>query len=640
MILDEATSALDSRSERIVQAALDKLIHHEESGAARSRTIIVIAHRLSTVQSADRIVVLGSPEGTSTVATGSVILEQGSHDELIAKEKGFYKALVGAGKGKKSGAAIVDDTTKSTAGSSYFLTESKSFMSDKGSRKSEDSDTKKKEEKGVLATLFGKKDPKEAAKEAEEKKRLAADKARVWDYTRPELGWIVFGAIASALKGTILPILSIVFTEMVVIWYSSDTEYMIQQSLLYSFMFYGIAFLALVTETVQKAIFEMIGERLTKRLRGDLFRSILRKDISWFEDDENAMGVLASRLSTDVKLVRLVAGQSIAATLESVSSLTTGIIIALTASWQMFLIMLAMVPLLGTSEALQWVAMKSSEGVIRDELGKSTDKLHETVNGIREVQSFSLQRVVLDDIEEKIRDSIVPASRKAAITKGVMMGMIQLIQFSVYALAFWAGGELVGKGAITFDSFMRALWAMAFAASGLGQAALFAGDAAKASAAVIAIFKTLDFIPTIDSNPWENNGKADMKTLEPTVRQLSNKTLTEGEGELSQVNFAYPTRKSAKIFDQIDLKIPSGKVCALVGSSGSGKSTVVQLLLRFYDPCSYKEGADGDDLFDVVVDDGNLKTDDGIVKIDGKDIREDDLRWLRSQMGYVGQEVC
>lgn len=111
---------------------------------------------------------------------------------------------------------------------------------------------------------------------------------------------------------------------------------------------------------------------------------------------------------------------------------------------------------------------------------------------------------------------------------------------------------------------------MAFAASGLGQAALFAGDAAKAAAAVSSIFATLDHVPAIDSSPWENNGYADMKTAKAAVRDIPNSTLKEGMAELSKVNFAYPTRKTARIFNEIDLQIPAGKVVALVGSSGSG----------------------------------------------------------------------
>ena len=86
----------------------------------------------------------------------------------------------------------------------------------------------------------------------------------------------------------------------------------------------------------------------------------------------------------------------------------------------------------------------------------------------------------------------------------------------------------------------------------------------RATAAVTAIFKTLDYIPEIDTAPWENNGVADMRTNKPIVRELPKTTLQEGSAELSQVNFAYPTRKTAKIFDRIDLQILPGKVVALV----------------------------------------------------------------------------
>ena len=105
---------------------------------------------------------------------------------------------------------------------------------------------------------------------------------------------------------------------------------------------------------------------------------------------------------------------------------------------------------------------------------------------------------------------------------------------------------------------------MAFAASGLGQAALFAGDVAKATAAMSSIFETLDHDPDIASEPWEDRGKADMKTSKPTARAMGNEAVANGQIELSKVNFAYPTRKGARIFNEIDLTIPAGKVVALV----------------------------------------------------------------------------
>jgi len=201
-----------------------------------------------------------------------------------------------------------------------------------------------------------------------------------------------------------------------------------------------------------------------------------------------------------------------------------------------------------------------------------------------------------------------------------------------YTLAFWVGGELIATGSIEFTDFMTAIWAMAFAASGVGSAAIFAGDAAKAPAALKAIFDTLDHEPDICSNPWENKGLADPTVGTPVVRSLPENILANGEFELKNVKFSYPTRKAAKVFLGLNLSIPSGKVVALVGPSGSGKSTVIQLLERFYDPASYSE-EEKEGISEMV-----RETENGIVLIDGIDMKESDSRWLRSNIGLVSQE--
>lgn len=469
-----------------------------------------------------------------------------------------------------------------------------------------------------------------------DKSQVKLNKARLWSYTQPEMPWIIFGGLASIIKGTIFPLIAVVFSEMISAWYSSDTEDLREESLRWSFLFYVLAVLAFFSEAIQKGVFEMVGERLTQRLRGDLFRTFLRQDITWFEKDENALGMLCSRLSTDVKIVRLAAGQNVAATLESASALTTGIIISYMASWEVFLIMLSMVPILGAVEALQWVAMTGSEEGIRSALSKGTDKLHESIVGIREVQAFSMENMIQGELQELIDTNILPASMTSAISKGVMMGMIQLVQFSVYAFAYWFGAEMIAKGRITFDDFNMALWAMAFAASGLGQAAIFAGDAASASVALNNIFASLDSDPSIASEPWEDRGKADIKTGIAKTRQVKEGSLKDGTSQLVKVNFAYPTRKTAKIFDEIDLTIPSGKVVALVGSSGSGKSTVIQLLERFYDPISYKEEVQedtGEKITEAVPVEKN-----GDVLVGGESMKTADCRWLRNNFALVGQE--
>ena len=316
----------------------------------------MIAHRLSTVRNADKIVVLGSPEGTSTAVSGSIILEQGSHDELMALEKGFYKALVGAGMksvrnadgtSEIRGDSIIMDSSKFLEAGNSEITETSSVTSMPRSEKTEETVD---DEESAWSKMFGKKKtPDEIAKEKEAAEKLKANKQRLWQYTKPEMGYIVIGSCGSLVKGSLFPLLSIVFSEMLAVFYDSDTESLREKSLRWSYLFYLIAIVSMIAETVQKAIFEKVGERLSQRLRSDLFRGMLRQDISWFEDEANAVGVLTARLSTDVKLVRLITGQSVAASLESMSALATGIVISTIASWEIFLIMLAMVPLLGAS---------------------------------------------------------------------------------------------------------------------------------------------------------------------------------------------------------------------------------------------------------------------------------------------------
>ena len=112
------------------------------------------------------------------------------------------------------------------------------------------------------------------------------------------------------------------------------------------------------------------------------------------------------------------------------------------------------------------------------------------------------------------------------------------------------------------------------------------------------MFQTIDRVPSIDSQ--------DPSGLKPET--------VVGEIELTNVNFSYPSRPDVPIVKNLSLKFPAGKTAALVGASGSGKSTIVSLVERFYDPL------------------------DGKVTLDGVDLRDLNVKWLRSQIGLVSQE--
>jgi ATP-binding cassette subfamily B (MDR/TAP) protein 1 len=329
--------------------------------------------------------------------------------------------------------------------------------------------------------------------------------------------------------------------------------------------------------------------------------------------------------------------------MQSMAAISTGLAIALSASWRMALMMFAMVPLLSIAEFLQWAATKSGDDQIRKSLSDSVNNLNEVVVGIREVQSFSLEKTVEERINKLIEVAVGVAAYKAAIGKGISMAMIQVINFTVYGLAFYYGGYLIDIDLMTFEEMNKALWAMAFAASGLGAAATFAGDAAKAATAVSNVFSVIDRVPPIDSKPWNDDGSPREMGIESDTGTIIATESFKGNIELEKVMFSYPTRKQMKVFNGISLSIKAGQTVAFVGSSGCGKSTIIQLLERFYDPVAYKEEVatdGGTDNIEVVVDQsaGKLSEEFGKVSIDGVDIRMLDVHWLRDNVGLVGQE--
>jgi len=617
LILDEATSALDAESEKIVQSAIDNLIG--KNGTGGGITTIIIAHRLSTVKNADRIVVLGARDGTNSTVNGSSIVEIGAHDELMAKEGGLYKALVGG--------AHDDDDRKGD--SIKNVDEDLAPVEHGNSGTSNATNEKEQVDYDTESTT----EVIEADKQIEEDFKKLNQK-RLKSYSSPEQCYFFLGLVACFCTGMAWPICGVLFALMLTAMSILDYELARTWT---EWLAAGFGFLAvaeIVAQYFQTYLFEIIGERMTRRIRTDYFRALLRQDIGWFDDPANALGVLTSRLAVDIKLIRLTVGQGTGSTVSSMTALLVGLIIALIAAWQFALAFLAIMPLLAITEAINWTLMKGGDSSSKKKLGEISGAFGEYVNGIREVQSFSLEKVVTSEIAELLQEEILVIAKKAALFRGISAGAVQFIQLGVYALAFYVGARLMDDGLLDYESFNLVLWSMAFGASGMGMAANWVSAAAKGKAAVVRVFELFDRKPPIDSNPWNEDGSPRDIVVPLDVNGK------KGEIEFRNVKFAYPTRKTARVFDGLSLKIPAGQTAALIGSSGSGKSTVMALLERFYDPVAavVDRGQKGEDERVETVIDGNLNDSNGVVLVDGVDIRKMDVKYLRKAVALVGQE--
>ncbi|CAM9333516.1 unnamed protein product, partial [Hapterophycus canaliculatus] len=334
-------------------------------------------------------------------------------------------------------------------------------------------------------------------------------------------------------------------------------------------------------------------------------RAILRHDVGWFDKEENSVGVLTTQLEEDSAKVQNATGTNVANKTQLTITLLLGVIIGLASAWQIGLLALGLIPLMATAAVVQMQMMNGSYG---DDTGldggaRAGVILGGALNGVTTVAAFNLQDTTSLDYEEAVAKSIEGRKKRGLMT-AVAFGYSQGMMFFVMAVIFYVGGMLVDDGTISFLMFFQAFFAVFLGAFGVGQIQSEIGAASAARHAAGRIFRLDDAELVIDP-----------------LGEVGAKGPSKGcSVEFKGIKFSYPQRPDAQVYgsekfpEGFNLDVGAGETVALVGPSGSGKSTCIQLLLRFYDPA------------------------EGTITIDGRDVKETNVKWLRTQMGYVGQE--
>jgi ATP-binding cassette subfamily B (MDR/TAP) protein 1 len=570
LLLDEATSALDTESERIVQASLDDLL------SRRKRTTIIIAHRLSTIRDADRIIVISN----------GAIVEDGSHDDLMKLDNGHYKLLVEAQ--NKTSAA-----NEKAAASDLQAAEAVSGATAKG---------------GVESALFAsgkelvtrKQDTLKDEVEVEKKPERKVALKRVWAMSLPEWGYCVIGVLGGLVNGATFPVWGLILTKILVVFFdlTLSADEMKKKGLYWAIAFLILAISFAVSSTVQNYSFAVVSERLTSRLRLQVFKAMLKQEVGWFDLDENSAGALTTRLATDCAIVQSMTSEALNRTVVSLMTLGVAFGIAFYYSWEMTLILMAIFPLMGIATSIQMkLMMPGGPGIKNANENKAGALLSESITAIRTVASFHMEKLLQSEYSRLLQLSS-KSEVKTGLTSGFGFGFSQCTLFCITGLLFYIGSKLVTKGTITFEEMFVVIMCIMMGSMGVGLATQNVVESKKAQEAALRIFDTIDRIPLIDATSYVG------KKLDKV----------QGEIELKNLVFAYPNRSNVNIYENYSLMIPSGKTVALVGASGSGKSTAIALIERFYDP------------------------QEGQLFLDGHDIRELQLPWLREHVSLVSQE--
>eukprot|EP00271_Cylindrocystis_brebissonii_P007435 TRINITY_DN20981_c0_g1_i1.p1 TRINITY_DN20981_c0_g1~~TRINITY_DN20981_c0_g1_i1.p1 ORF type:complete len:1281 (-),score=259.90 TRINITY_DN20981_c0_g1_i1:445-4287(-) len=564
LLLDEATSALDSESERIVQEALDNLMV--------GRTTVVIAHRLSTIRGAHQIAVVS--RGT--------ICEMGTHDELMGRgENGAYVQLT-----KMQDLARERDSAAVAA-------DAKRTSTDKKPLNMQVSALSELSEDGKAAAG---KDGAIVAHEENLPPLTREGWLRLIQLSAPEWLNSVMATLGAVGAGAFNPLFGLFLSSVIADYYDTDFSRMKRNISHWCFVFIGMGAASGFVYILQHYNFGIMGEHLTKRVREAMFQAILRNEVAWFDRDANSSGAVASRLATDATLVRAAAGDRISVIVQNLSLLIIAFTIALILQWKMALVVIATFPLLIVSAVVEQAFLKGFAGDQKAAHEQASMVASEAVGNVRTVAAFGAEDRVLALFNTHLEAPLKRATARGLIA-GAVYGSSQCIMYSAFGLGLWYGSTLVPDEA-NFGDILKVFLVLIITSFAIAETLTLAPDLAKGGTAVRSVFAVIDRVPAIVPDDEESIKPASLK----------------GHIQLKHVRFAYPSRPDVVLFDNFSLNIEAGKTVALVGSSGSGKSSVIALIERFYDPLA------------------------GQVLIDGVDLKSYHVRSLREHIGLVSQE--
>ncbi|KAH7838311.1 hypothetical protein Vadar_024867 [Vaccinium darrowii] len=413
---------------------------------------------------------------------------------------------------------------------------------------------------------------------------------------RLDIGLMVVGMISAILNGLAQPLMTLIFGNIINSFGTSDPSNVLHEVSKVSLKLFYLAIGSGIASFLQVSSWMVTGERQATNIRRLYLKTILRQDIAFF-DTETTTGEVIGRMSGDTILIQDAMGEKVGKFIQLMSTFIGGFAIAFARGWLLSLVLLSSIPplvLSGGAMAIIMTKMSSRGQLAYAEAGNVVEQ---TVGAIRTVASFTGEKLAINKYNSKLRVAYATTAQQG-LASGIGLGTVLLIIFCSYGLAIGYGAKLIIEKGYNGGVVINVIMAIMMGGMSLGQTSPCLNAFAAGQAAAYKMFETIKRKPKIDA--YETSGIV-MEDI-------------EGEVELKDVLFRYPSRPEVQIFSGFSVKVSSGTTAALVGQSGSGKSTVISLLQRFYDPEA------------------------GEVLIDGINLKQFQLKWIRERMGLVSQE--
>ncbi|CAK8543888.1 unnamed protein product [Lathyrus sativus] len=461
-------------------------------------------------------------------------------------------------------------------------------------------------EEGVTVTVNGSEEMEEAKKDGDdggkEKKGQSVDSVGFGELFRFADGLdyvlMTIGTVGAIVHGCSLPIFLRFFADLVNSFGSNanNLDKMTQEVVKYAFYFLVVGAAIWASSWAEISCWMWTGERQSTKMRIKYLEAALKQDIEFFDTEVRTSDVVFA-INTDAVMVQDAISEKLGNFIHYMATFVSGFVVGFTAVWQLALVTLAVVPMIAVIGGIHTTTLAKLSSKSQEALSQAGNIVEQTVVQIRVVLAFVGESRALQGYSSSLKVA-QKLGYKTGLAKGMGLGATYFVVFCCYALLLWYGGFLIRHHETNGGLAIATMFAVMIGGIGLGQSAPSMAAFTKARVAAAKIFRIIDHKPGIDRN---SESGLELETVTGLV-------------ELKNVDFSYPSRPEVKILNDFSLNVPAGKTIALVGSSGSGKSTVVSLIERFYDPTS------------------------GQVMLDGQDIKTLKLKWLRQQIGLVSQE--